>query len=90
MGPFILGQRIVTINVDTMDRYVRTVGKVILPDVNSMNRELVRAGYACWYRTYISDKTLGCWSQRHVSLGVVFGPALTQPLPWSGEKEHVN
>jgi hypothetical protein len=56
MGPFILGQRIVTINVDTMDRYVRTLGKVILPDVNSMNRELVRAGYACWHRKYSSDK----------------------------------
>lgn len=34
------------------DRYGRTVGEVILEDGRSLNRELVRAGLAWWYRQY--------------------------------------
>ncbi len=34
------------------DRYGRTVGEVILEDGQSLNRELVRAGLAWWYRQY--------------------------------------
>jgi endonuclease YncB( thermonuclease family) len=35
-----------------LDRYRRTVGEVILEDGRSLNRELVRAGLAWWYRQY--------------------------------------
>lgn len=52
-------QKIVTVKMETTDRYGRTVGEVILPDGRSLNRELVRAGYAWWYRKYSSDATLG-------------------------------
>ena len=34
------------------DRYGRTVGEVMLQDGRSLNRELVRAGLAWWYRQY--------------------------------------
>ncbi|OHE72751.1 MAG: hypothetical protein A2007_03010 [Verrucomicrobia bacterium GWC2_42_7] len=52
-------QEIVTVQVETTDRYGRLVGEVILPDGKNLNRELVRAGYAWWYRKYSSDITLG-------------------------------
>jgi endonuclease YncB( thermonuclease family) len=52
-------KKIVTVKVETTDRYGRTVGEVILPGGRSLNRELVRAGYAWWYRKYSSDRTLG-------------------------------
>lgn len=34
------------------DRYGRTVGEIMLQDGRSLNRELVRAGLAWWYRQY--------------------------------------
>jgi endonuclease YncB( thermonuclease family) len=52
-------QKTVTVQVRTKDRYGRTVGEVMLPDGRSLNRELVRAGYAWWYRTYSTDSSLG-------------------------------
>lgn len=42
----------VKVLVRDVDRYGRTVGEVILPDQRSLNRELVRAGLAWWYRQY--------------------------------------
>lgn len=35
-----------------VDRYGRTVGEVILPEGRSLNRELVKAGFARRYREY--------------------------------------
>ena len=34
------------------DHYGRTVGEVILPDSTNLNQEMVRAGYAWWFRRY--------------------------------------
>lgn len=52
-------QKIVTVKVETTDRYGRLVGEVFLPDGRSLNRELVRAGYAWWFRKYSKDQTIG-------------------------------
>ncbi len=52
-------QKIVTVEVKDTDRYGRTVGEVILPDGRSLNREIVKAGYAWWYRQYSKDASLG-------------------------------
>ncbi|MBM4084644.1 MAG: nuclease [Planctomycetes bacterium] len=62
----------------TVDRYGRRVGTVTLPDNKVLNHELVRAGYAWWYRQYApDDSTLeavekdaraakrGLWSQKN-------------------------
>ncbi|MBP7866199.1 MAG: thermonuclease family protein [Acidobacteria bacterium] len=57
------------------DAYGRTVADVVLPDGRVLNRELVRAGMAVWYRKYADDPELerlerearaarrGLWSQ---------------------------
>ena len=45
-------RKTVTVLVKDRDRYGRTIGEVILPNGKSLNRELVRAGYAWWYRNY--------------------------------------
>ena len=49
----------VTLNVTGEDRYGRTLADVILPDGSSVNRELVRAGYARWFRKYSADVLSG-------------------------------
>ncbi len=48
----------VTVSSDATDRYGRTIGEVLLPDGRDVNAELVRAGYAWWYRKYSSDQRL--------------------------------
>jgi endonuclease YncB( thermonuclease family) len=48
----VIGGRTVTVRVRDTDRYGRTVGEVVLQDGRSLNRELVRAGLAWWYRQY--------------------------------------
>jgi endonuclease YncB( thermonuclease family) len=40
------------------DRYGRELAEVFLPDGKSLNRELVSAGYAWWYRKYSTDRSL--------------------------------
>ncbi len=40
------------------DRYGRWLVDAILPDGRCLNRELLRSGYAWWYRRYSSDKEL--------------------------------
>jgi endonuclease YncB( thermonuclease family) len=41
------------------DRYGRTIGEIILPGDQSLNRLLVKEGYAWWYRQYSNDRSLG-------------------------------
>jgi endonuclease YncB( thermonuclease family) len=68
--------RTVTVRPMSIDRYGRTVAEVVLPDGRSLNRELVRAGIAWWFRSYApNDRELerleaearearrGLWSQ---------------------------
>lgn len=48
----------VAVQVYGTDQYGRILGEVILPDGRSLNRELVRNGYAWWYRRYSHDPVL--------------------------------
>src|SRR5438128_12641647 len=50
-GDMVFGKD-VTVKVRDTDRYGRTVGEVILDGNRSLNRELVAAGLAWWYRQY--------------------------------------
>ena len=43
----------VTVRDLGQDRYGRTIGEVLLPDV--LNHELVKAGLCWWYRKYAPD-----------------------------------
>lgn len=45
------------------DRYDRDLAEVFLPDGRSLNRELVAAGLAWWYRKYSTDRTLEALEQ---------------------------
>ncbi len=53
----VFGQ-VVTVRVKVVDKYGRTVGEVILSDGSSLNKELLRAGLAWWYRKYSTDQVL--------------------------------
>lgn len=45
------------------DRYGRELAEVFLPDGRSLNRELLTAGYAWWYRRYSADRGLEALEQ---------------------------
>jgi endonuclease YncB( thermonuclease family) len=47
----------VTVQKKERDRYGRTVADVILPDGRYLNRDLVTAGLAWWYRKYAPGDT---------------------------------
>jgi endonuclease YncB( thermonuclease family) len=71
-----VGKR-VTVVVDGRDRNGRILGEVLLPDGVSLNRELVRTGWAWHYRQYSKDLRLaeleaeagtagrGLWADAH-------------------------
>ena len=47
--------QVVTVIVHGLDRYGRSIGEVTLADGRLLNRELVKAGLAWWYRRYSKD-----------------------------------
>jgi endonuclease YncB( thermonuclease family) len=49
---------LVTVREVGLDRYGRTLAEVTLPDGRSLNQEIVRAGYAWWFRRYSNDEAL--------------------------------
>ena len=67
----------VEIHVRATDRYSRIVADVMMPDGQSLNAALLKAGLAWWYRDYSNNKQLeaiekdareakrGLWSQAH-------------------------
>jgi endonuclease YncB( thermonuclease family) len=50
--------QLVTVLVRDTDRYGRIVGEVVLPDGRNLGQELVRAGYAWWYKQYAPKETV--------------------------------
>jgi endonuclease YncB( thermonuclease family) len=53
----VYGQTVQVIEYET-DRYGRTIAEVVLPDGRSLNHELVRLGFAWWYRKYAPKDTV--------------------------------
>ena len=51
--------KVVAVEAAGRDRYGRLLAEVRLPDGRSLNQELVRAGFAWWFRRYSTDATLG-------------------------------
>jgi endonuclease YncB( thermonuclease family) len=46
----VAAQKVVTVEVKTVDRYGRTVGEVFLPNGHNLNKQIVGAGYAWQYK----------------------------------------
>jgi hypothetical protein len=68
----------VAIHVKDTDKYGRTVADVILPDGRTLNRELVRAGLAWWYRKYSTDESQERWKRTLGMPSVACGLILTR------------
>lgn len=75
---------LVTVKDHGKDRYGRTLGEVVLPDGRSLNQELVRAGFAWWYRRYSKDKTLEALeaAARAEKRGLWADPHAVAPWDW--------
>jgi endonuclease YncB( thermonuclease family) len=79
----------VTVRVMDVDRYGRTVGEVILPDGRSLNKELVRARFAWWYRRYArGDRELDRLEDRARTArrGLWVDPSPMPPWEWRRER----
>jgi endonuclease YncB( thermonuclease family) len=77
-------QKTVTILVAGKDRYGRTLGTVILPDVRYLNEELIRAGLAWHYKRYSKDETLAALENeaRSAKRGLWGEPNPIAPWSW--------
>lgn len=80
--------KIVTVLVKDTDQYGRTVGDVILPDGRTLNREIVKAGYAWWFKKYSNDASLGELEEgaRVARKGLWRDPVPMPPWDWRVEK----
>ena len=74
----------VTVQAKNTDQYGRTVADVILSDGRSLNRELVVAGLAWWYRKYSKDESLGQLEKeaRAARRGLWADPEPDPPWKW--------
>ena len=48
---------LVTVEIKSIDRYGRSIGKVSTSTIADVNIEMIKAGYAWQYREYNNDKT---------------------------------
>ena len=79
----------VTVRVRGHDRYMRTLGEVILPDGRSLNQEMARAGLAWWFRKYSRDPVLAHLEEeaREHHLGLWADPV--PEAPWTYRSRRV-
>lgn len=76
--------KIITVEVETTDRYGRTVGEVFLPDGSSLNKQIVGAGYAWQYKKYSKDPAYADIESgaRAAGLGLWQDKAPVPPWEW--------
>ena len=84
------GSRVTVVPRDK-DRYGRLVAEIVLLDGRNLNREMLRQGYAWWYRQYSTDAELeklerearsarrGLWVQNNPEEPSRFRSSRTQP-----------
>jgi len=79
--------KLVQLDVANKDRYGRTVGQVTLEDGTSVNKTLVKSGYAWQYRAYSKSMELAVLEQqaRQNRLGLWQDPNPTPP--WNFRKD---
>jgi endonuclease YncB( thermonuclease family) len=75
-----------------MDRYGRTIAEVMLPDGRDLGLELVRAGYAWWFRRYSADAHLAVLEARaHAARrGLWADPDPVPPWKWRRRQNEVD
>lgn len=80
--------RTVVVRARGRDRNGRLLGEVLLPDGRSLNAELVRAGYAWWFRKYSRDERLARLEEeaRHGRRGLWVDPAPEAPWDFRGRR----
>jgi endonuclease YncB( thermonuclease family) len=73
------------------DRYGRILGDVFTPDGQSLNQELVRAGYAWWFRRYSKDIVLAQLEEeaRIAKRGLWADPHAVPPWEWRKNCRHI-
>ncbi len=85
--------RIVTVEVETVDRYGRSVGEVFLPDGSNLNKQIVEAGYAWQYKKYSKDSEYAELeaSAREARLGLWQDKEPVPPWEWRrGQRQASN
>jgi len=82
LSDFIFGKT-VHIEVETIDRYGRTIGTIFLNDLN-INKEMVKAGHAWVYVRYAKDKILFALEKnaKENQLGLWALPEGERIAPW--------
>jgi micrococcal nuclease len=81
----------VNVQIKGQDRYGRTIADVILPDGRILNREIVRAGFAWWFRRYApKDTELERLESeaREAKRGLWIDPNLIPPWEWRKQRHH--
>jgi endonuclease YncB( thermonuclease family) len=77
-------KKTVTVRQVDKDKYGRIVGDITLPDGSSLNREIIKAGYAWWFRQYSTDASLGQLEDeaRRAKIGLWADPNPIAPWEW--------
>lgn len=90
LSDFIFNKK-VEVEVVTIDRYGRTVGKIFL-DKQNINKEMVKAGHAWVYVKYAKDKTLFTLEKnaKENQLGLWALPEGERIPPWQWRKHKGN
>jgi micrococcal nuclease len=80
----IAAHKIVTVQVETVDRYGRTVGEIFLPDGANLNKQIVGDGYAWQYKRYSKDPEYGDLEEkaRTAKLGLWQDMSPVPPWEW--------
>jgi micrococcal nuclease len=82
----------VTVHPKEHDRYGRLVAEVILPDGRSLNQELVRQGWAWWFRRYAPNNTALAALEseaREARRGLWADPKPVPPREWRQAQQEV-
>ena len=78
----------VTVQVSEIDYYDRYIGVVTLPDGSVLNSNIVRNGYAWWYRPYAPDaKLLGDYEQEARAARRGLWADYAPRAPWTWHKD---
>jgi micrococcal nuclease len=79
-------QKNVSVNVFGTDRYGRTLGEVVLPGGVSLNKELVKNGFAWHYKKYSNDLELAQLEieARNAKIGLWTDPSPAPPWEFRG------